>query len=271
MAEIEDLTGETIGNYKVLEKIGGGGFGNTYKAKHNLLNELVCIKHQRDSSRKNQQILIEEAKSIWDLRHFGIPSIRDVIEIPDKGLALIMSYIQGKTLEKIMEKTNSIEPENVAWITERSLNVLKYLHYHGVVHGDVKPTNIIIQADRHSVVLVDYGLSISHQNENKSKNKGYTKYFAPPEQLKGDTLIPESDFYGLGMTMIYALGGNVSSKKIPESTPVPLTNFIKQLILHDPLSRPNWRKQDLCEEIQKIRLKAFGRKHSGMKKIGGIE
>ncbi len=269
MTKLEDLTRKTIGSYKILEKIGEGGFGKTYKAEHSLLKEHVCIKQQEDNSKKHQEILIEEAKSIWNLRHYGIPSIRDVIETPDKGLAIVMSYIQGKTLEKIIDKTNSIEPENVAWITERSLNILKYLHYHGVVHGDVKPSNIIIQPDSHSVSLVDYGLSVSH--DFKKKNKGYTKYFASPEQINGDPLIPESDFYGLGMTMIYALGGNVSLKKIPQNTPQPLSDFIKKFILHDPLSRPNWRKQDLCEEIQKIRINSFGRKHSGMKKITGIE
>ena len=262
----EDLKGSVIGNYRVLELIAEGGFGKTYKGEHVTLKAPVCIKHGHYVSPQDEKILLEEAKSIWDLRHYGIPTMRDILKIDDGSLAIVMSYIPGKTLGKIVEKAGKLDVEHVSWITERTLNVLKYLHFNGVVHGDVKPQNIIIQPESHNLVLVDYGLSLIRPTK-ESKSVGYTPYFASPEQEKGNPLLPESDFYSLGMTMIYALGGDIERKKVPQSTPEPLCDFIKKLLVKDVLYRPNWEKEDLFETISELRLKMFGRKHSGMKKL----
>src|SRR3989338_1093036 len=265
----KDLSGRIAGNYRVLELIGEGGFGKTYKGEHIILKEPVCIKHAAYISQNDERILIEEARTMWDLRHYGIPAMRDLVKI-DENLALIMSYIPGPTLEKIIEKAEKLDAENVAWIAERSLNVLKYLHYNGVIHGDVKPQNIIIQPASHGVVLVDFGLA-SVKPKNSTKSRGYTPYFSSPEQIRGDTLIPESDFYSLGMTMIYALGGDIATKGIPSQTPEEFSSFIKRLIVRDPISRPNWEKEDLVETLQSIREKSFGRRHSYMKPLPSTE
>lgn len=258
--------------YQDIELIAEGGFGETYKAKHILTKEPVCIKHCSKISPQHENILTEEAKAMWDLRHFSIPAIRNLLKLEDGTLALIMSFIPGPTLEQVIKKTGHLEPEHVAWITERALNVLRYMHYHGVVHGDIKPQNIIIQPKNHTVVLVDFGLSMIKPT-GKTDNKGYTPHFASPEQIKGLTLLPESDFYSLGMTMIYALSGGleqVHKKEVPASVPEPLCKFISKLIAINVLSRPNWGKEDLCEEIQKVRKKCFGRSHSEMKPIPGV-
>jgi len=173
------------------------------------------------------------------------------------------------TLEQIVKKAGKLDPENVCWIVERSVNALKYIHYHGVVHGDVKPQNIIIQPESHNIVLVDYGLSIIRPSSG-SGAIGYTPYFASPEQERGDTLLPESDFYSLGMTMIYALGGDIATKRVPSNVPDPVCSLIKNLIKYDVSGRPNWESEDLVDTIQTVRKKAFGRTNSGMKPIPGF-
>ena len=73
------------------------------------------------------------------MRHFSIPTIRDIVRLDDGSPMLVMSYIPGLTLEKVIKKVGKLDAEHVAWIAERCLNVLMYLHYNGVVHGDVKP------------------------------------------------------------------------------------------------------------------------------------
>jgi serine/threonine protein kinase len=266
----ENLVGKVIGDYKILELIAEGGFGKTYKGEEIPWGFPVCIKHANEISAEDEKILVEEALAIWDLRHYGIPAIRRLLKLPDKSLALVMSYIPGKTLEKIIKEVDSLDPESVCWIAERSLNILKYLHYNGVVHGDVKPKNVIIQPESHNIVLVDYGLSAIRPS-GKDENKGYTPYFASPEQKKGKVLVPESDFYSLGMTMIYALGGNVETKKIPDSVPETFSDFIKRLIVYDVSERPNWEKEDLFDSLVDLRSKLFGRRHSGLKKIPGLD
>jgi len=219
--ERNEQIGKIIGQYRILSLIAEGGFGKTYLGEHLILKTPVCIKHASAVSTFDEQIMYEEAKAIWDLRHFGMPAIRDLLKLSDGSVVLIMSYIPGPTLQQLVEKHHKIDPEHVAWIADRIFNVLRYLHLHGVVHGDVKPHNIIIQPERHQVVLVDYGLSMIRPVSD-GNNKGYTPYFASPEQMNGGTLLPESDFYGLGMSLVSALGGNIENKSIPVSVPDPM-------------------------------------------------
>jgi len=260
-----NVKGKVFGNYRILDIIAEGGFGKTYKAETVLHRFPVCIKHAFNISAHDEQILVEEAKSVWDLRHYGIPAMRDIINI-NGTLALVMSYIPGITLANIVKDKKRLHAEDVCWITERVLNILLYIHRHGVCHGDVKPQNIIIQEESHMVVLVDYGLSQIRPSA-KSGNKGYTPYFAAPEQEAGGPVIPETDFYGLGMSMIFALGGDVELKKVPEKTPEEVCQFIKKLIKIDPMARPRWEKENLCQTISDVRQEAFGRRETKVKPL----
>lgn len=259
-------SGKVIGGYRIIKKIAEGGFGSTYLGEHIAVGSPVCIKHAHNISPTTEEILLEEAKNIWDLRHWGIPAMRDVLRMPDDSLALVMSYVPGKTLVEVFEANNPIEPEHVAWIMERILNVLKYLHMHGVIHGDLKPQNILVQAETHTITLVDYGLSQSRPTMI-TESKGHTPFFAAPELIEGNTPLPESDLYGLGMSMIFALGGDVEHVSVPRHVPAAMKEFIKPLVRLLPTERPEVWKVDLCEEIQKMRNAAFGRTASSMKPL----
>ena len=263
--ENNDRTGTIIGSYRVLEGIAEGGFGSTYKGEHLLTKDPVCIKHCSMVSPAHDAVLIQEMKSIWDLRHYSLPVMRDLQRLDDGSLALIMSYIPGSTLEQIVEKAGKIKPETTAWITERILNALLYLHHHGVIHGDIKPQNVIIQPSTHSVVLVDFGLAMVKPGSS-NKSIGYTPVFAAPEQIAGKTLLPASDYYSVGMLMIYALNGGkrVEKKQVVSSVPDPMVDFISKLTKDDVLSRP---QQDLFDDFVKVRYQAFGRTRSGMEDL----
>jgi serine/threonine protein kinase len=262
-----------IGNYRVIEKIAEGSIGTTYKGEHVTLGMPVCIKHCNKIAPEYEEILINETRAMWDLRHYAMPAVRDLVRVKDGSLALVMSYIPGPTLQKLIEKVGALDPEHVAWIAERILNALMYLHYHGVPHGDNNPKNIILQLKTHGVVIVDFGLAqIKPTFDDKSR--GYTPLYAPPEQIAGLTLLPESDLYSLGMTMIFALSGGIEAvkrKEVPTNTPEPLARFIRRLIVRDVSHRPKWDDEDLCDTIQAIRVEAFGRHHSGMKPLPGFE
>jgi len=269
---VGDRSGKVIGEYRILKLLAEGGFGRTYLGEHLLLKEPVCIKHCINISPVDDMILMEEAKAIWNLRHFSLPVMQNLLRLEDGSLALIMSYIPGPTLEQIVKKVKRLDAEHVAWITERILNVLMYLHYHGVVHGDLKPQNIIIQPESHTVVLVDFGLSMVKPSATDG-SKGYTPLYAPPEQVRGETLVPESDFYSLGMTMLFALTGDVNRvarREVPESVPVALCDFMRRLLVRDPLKRPNWKKENLFDTFKAVRKESFGRSRSNMKPIPGL-
>lgn len=260
--------GEVVGGYRLLEKIAEGGFGETWKARHEHLGSLACVKLALDISAEDQAFLMDEARNMWDLRHYGIPAVRDIIKMPDGKVSLIMSYVPGPTLAQLIEKhyQSGMDAEHVAWITERVLNVLKYLHFHGVVHGDIKPQNIIVEAEKHTVVLVDYGLACIKPTKT-TEAKGYTPYFCAPEQIDWKPPLPQTDLYGLGMTIIFALGGDVEHVKVPNNTPPALCKFIKSLIRLDPMKRPQVWKEDLCETIKEVRQSDFGRTASNMKPL----
>jgi len=267
--ERNKLDGKVIGNFKVLDVIAEGGIGKTYKGEHIITKAPVCIKHCSEISSGHDAIMINEAKAMWDLRHFAIPAVRDLIRMDDDSLVLVMSYIPGYTLEQVVEKKGKIDPEHVSWMCERILNALKYLHFNGVVHGDLKPQNIIIRPEDHSVVLLDFGLAIIKPKDT-SKAVGYTDHFSPPEQLLGAPLIPETDFYSLGMTLIYALGGDmkyVERKEVSNKVPDAMCDYIRRMIVRSTLERPNWSREDLCETVRDMRIKSFGRAACASKKL----
>lgn len=262
---------KVIGDYRIVKRIAEGGFGKTYMAEHILVGEPVCIKHCSEISAEHDAVLIEEAKAMWDLRHYSIPAVRNLVRLDDGSLALVMSFIEGLTLQQVVERRKRpLDPEDVAWITQRVLHALMYIHSQGVIHGDLKPQNIIIQPYSHNAVLVDFGLSMIKPRA-ADKAKGFTDYYAPPEQMAGQVLIPESDLYSVGMTMIYALTGDVKrlpGKEVPLSVPTPMCDFIRNLIHKEPLDRPRvWEKDNLLETVEIMRQAAFGRTHSQFKSL----
>lgn len=268
-AERNEQTGKVIGQYKVIEKIAEGGFGTTYKAEHVRLGTPVCIKHCSRIDRAMDRILEQEARAVWDLRHYAIPAMRDILRLDDGSSALVMSYVEGPTLEQIVQKSGQMDPEHVVWIMQRVLNALQYLHHHGVVHGDIKPQNIIVQPDKHMAVLVDYGLAMVKPKPS-DENIGYTEVYSPPEQIEGKPLLPETDLYSLGMTALFALNANerlVQKKMVSNKVPKAMRDFLMGLIVRDTLARPNWSKVDLCDQIIEVRREAFGRAQSNLKPL----
>lgn len=255
-----------LGNYEVVRLIAEGGFGRTYEGRHRLTGGAVCIKDCSSIDETLDAVLIAEAKTLEDLRHHSLPAVRELVRLENGRLALIMSYMAGPTLEEVIKKHGPLEPEHVAWIADRLLHGLRYLHHHGVVHGDVKPQNVIIQ-EEHGASFVDFGLSVVRPTA-KTTAKGYTEVYAAPELKNGEPPLPESDFYGLGMTMIFALAGShedAERKQVPKTTPDPLCAFIRRLIVRDVLSRPRWENEDLTESIAQVRIESFGRRRSNMK------
>lgn len=250
-----------IGNYELIRQIGEGGFGRTYEARHILLGEKACLKQNINITDKDAELLLQEAKLLWNVHHHSLPAMRDYFKISDGSFIMVMSFIEGKTLEDAVKKHKAIHPEDVSWISQRVLNALHYLHCTGIIHGDVKPNNIMVQPKVHNAILVDYGLS-SIRPKAFSKPIGYTAVFAAPEIIEGKPPLPESDLYSLGLTMVYTLGGDPITKQIPDHVPKPLREFVQDLMQYNPLDRPSWDKQDLVARLSDVRQESFGRKHS---------
>ncbi len=279
------VTGTLIGNHRILSKIAEGGFGTTYRGEHVITRESVCIKHCSSISVAHDEVLIQEAQALGQLRHFSLPAMRDIHRLEDGSLALVMSFIPHPTIEQIVEKVGRIDAETTMWVTERLVNALLFTHRYGVIHGDIKPQNVLVNPEGHEVFIVDFGLA-QIKPTTSTKAKGYTKFFAPPEQIESaerdvrKPLIPESDFYSLGKLMTYMLGGGLDAVKknhVPSDVPDAVCQFIRRVTAKNPLDRLNVPKSsldkpqdNLVEEVREIRMKAFKRARSGMKRIEGL-
>jgi serine/threonine protein kinase len=249
-----------IGNYKVSNVIGEGGFGKTYLAEHAILKKKVVIKQSLFKSEEAQNIILNEASLLWDVNYWALPTVKDVIINEDGDVLMIMTYIEGEELYKYIEENGPVDIETACWISQRILSALYYLHFAGIVHRDVKPANIIVDFKKHIASLVDFGLS-KLKPDGSPDESGYTPYFASPEQIEGKPPIPESDIYSLGMTMIYIIGGDIRSNRLPDDLPPLLEDFIYSLVRQDPAKRPKNCKE-LNNQLGEIREKIFSRKHT---------
>jgi serine/threonine protein kinase len=254
-----------IGNYTMLKQLGEGGFGRTYLARHKHLGEYACIKQNIGISPEDEALLLREAKILWNLHHHSLPTLRDFLALEDGSFVLVMSFVKGKDLAAIITEDypDGLDPEHACWIAQRLLNALHYMHFNGIIHGDVKPQNIIIKTEEHNALLVDFGLSAVRPGR-KTCCEGYTEAFAAPEQMDGKPPIPETDIYSLGLSMLYALGGNIKAKTYPSHVPQPLQEFFNQMILHDIKKRPP-TALSLVKPLSDLREKVFGRRSSEKK------
>jgi serine/threonine protein kinase len=251
-----------IGPYKPIKQINEGGFGTIWQVEHKTLEELACAKINRNRTQLDAELLKMEAKLLWRLSDYhSIPSTKDLIKVDENQYALIMNYIEGQALGKLVEEKGPLHPEDASWIIERLLGAVNYINYNGIVHCDIKPENVIVEAKKRDIKLIDFGLS-SYMPKHLTTPIGYTPRYAAPELMQGKPPLPETDLYGVGITMLYALGGNVETKSLPAGVPGALKDFCEQLIRYDPLQRPRWEKEDIIARLSDIREKAFGRRHA---------
>ncbi len=251
-----------IANYKITKKIGEGGFGEVYQAEHILVKEMACVKINKEESEDAVELLKREAKLLWGLSGYhSIPSVMDFAMVDKTHAALITTFIDGKTLDDLLERGNKhMHPEDACWITERLLSALHFCHHYGIIHSDVKPENVFVEPAKDDIKLIDFGLA-AYKPRHSTSPLGYTPRYAAPELANGNPPIPETDLYGAGIVMLYALGGDVEKKSFRDDTPKELVDFCNELLRYDPADRPNWGKVNLMEKLSDARFKVFGRRH----------
>ena len=247
----------TVGSFEVVRQISEGSFGRTYLGRHVQLGDAACIKQERTGLPEFTRLFRDEAKLLWRLHHVSLPAMRDYVEAPDIGQAIVMSFVEGSNLEEVVAAGGPVDDEHICWILQRTLDALSYLHHLGIVHCDVKPQNIILDIPEHNAVLVDFGLC-AVQPTARTKPKGGTRYFLPPEFLVGRPPIPASDLYSLGMTAVFLAGGNAATGMLPQDMRPELRACIEQMIRQDPFARPQDARV-LNQTITAFRRSVFGR------------
>jgi eukaryotic-like serine/threonine-protein kinase len=201
--------------YRVVRTLGRGGMGAVFEAIDTRLSARVALKQMLLSGAPLERAFEREAKLLANLRHPALPHVLDYFADP-AGHFLVMEYISGSDLATLLARRNQPFPFDQAlrW-ADALLAVLTYLHSQipPVIHRDIKPQNIKL-ADDGAVILLDFGLAkgeVALQPDLGSGTMvpGYTKQYAPPEQIRGDTTDARSDLYALAAT-IHHLLTNVS-------------------------------------------------------------
>ncbi|MHC5019485.1 MAG: protein kinase domain-containing protein, partial [Planctomycetota bacterium] len=202
-----------IGGYTVIEELGRGGMGVVFKAKHPKLPRHVAIKMiSQDAGASEEQVarFQREAESAAKLAaHPNIVGVQDIGE-DDGILYLVMDLVEGTPLDELAYE-GELTAEQVADIGEQMAKALHHAHSHGILHRDVKPSNILVTDDLEAR-LTDFGLAKAHDDARLTRItvSGQllgTPAYMPPEQAKGEELDVRADIYSLGATMYEALSG----------------------------------------------------------------
>ncbi len=197
--------------YRVEQKIGQGGMGAVYIATDERFGSKVAIKETFFSDEKFGKAFEREARLLNNLKHPALPHVSDHFA-DDNGQFLVMEFIDGEDLTEMLDKRGSafLLSDVMNW-ADQLLDALDYLHKQGIVHRDIKPQNLKLNA-RGQIILLDFGLAKGNPTDahNTTATKsvfGYSRNYASLEQIQGTGTDPRSDLYALSATLYHLLTG----------------------------------------------------------------
>jgi serine/threonine protein kinase len=189
-----ELKGQ-IGKYKILRKLGSGGFGTVYLAEDTILKCQRALKIPHRTSSQTDKLLQESVLQTRLLDHPHIVKLLTV-DIIDNILIMVMEYIEGTDLEKILDRSSSLEIQTALRYFKQILSALAFAHRKSVIHRDIRPSNILINLDN-DVKIADFGTSTLLQEKQFATTKIGSPPYMAPEQFEGKAVFA-SDIYSAG-------------------------------------------------------------------------
>lgn len=226
----DPLIGQQLANYQILRLIGRGGMASVYYGLDVRLERPVAIKivdaryYWGDTAPIKR--LIEEARLIATWRHENIAQVYYAGD-QDGLYYYVMEFVDGQDLAQIlavlMAAGERMPYQEVLRIGRSVAKALDYAHQKGVVHRDVKPSNVLVAKDGR-VVLSDFGLALDLQRGSQGQAFGTPHYIAPEQARRSSDAVPQSDLYSLGVMLFEMLTGTV-----PFDDPSPATVALQHL------------------------------------------
>lgn len=263
-----------VNRYEILEKIGDGGMALVYSAKDHLLNRTVAVKILRSQFADDEQFVERfrrEARSAASLSHANIVNIYDVGETNNIHF-IVMEFVHGKNLHDLIRENKQFSQEFIVNVGKQIAMGLAHAHFHGIIHRDIKPHNILITPEGR-VKVTDFGIAQAMSATNLTQTGmvlGSVHYFSP-EQATGSNVQAVSDLYSLGIVLYEMITGKrpfygdspiaIALKQVQESPTPPsryvsdvdgeLENLVLNLLGKDPEARPS-NADEVVRIFQKI-------------------
>jgi len=197
--------------YRIVRQLGKGGMGAVYEAIDERLDATVALKETFATDERLRRQFEQEARLLAQLSHPALPRVTDYFT-EDARAFLVMQFISGVDLAEIIAKQPGPFPRNqvVAW-ADQLLDALMFLHTRErqITHRDIKPHNLKLTATG-TIALLDFGLAKAAAADNAVGDNsiaGYTRRYAPLEQIQDQGTTPQSDIYALGATLYHLLTG----------------------------------------------------------------
>jgi serine/threonine-protein kinase len=252
------MIGQTLGHYRILEKVAAGGMGVVYRARDEQLERDVAVKLLPSGTlrdEKSRRSFRKEALALAKLNHPNIETVYDFGTQDDLDF-LVMEYVPGKTLADRLAGGTLPEKDVIA-LGIQIASALEEAHDRGIVHRDLKPANVALTARGYAKIL-DFGLArllrpaddATTQTVTDSDAAAGTLPYMPPEQLRGEAVDARADIYSLGAVLFEMCTGHRAFHDA-------LASRLIDAILHQPAVPPRALNTRLSPELERIVLKCL--------------
>ncbi len=262
---MEDLTGRQFGPYRIVEPLGEGGMAAVFKAYQASMDRYVAIKVLPSHLAKDPSFVgrfHQEARVLAKLQHPHILPVHDFGEC-EGYTYIVMPFVETGTLADLLHQA-PLPLKQIQRILSRVGEALDYAHGQGVVHRDVKPSNILVD-QMGNCLLTDFGIAKMVEGTAHYTQTGGivgTPDYMSPEQIRGETLDGRSDIYSLGI-VLYEL----ATGRAPFQAETPAAILVKHLL--DPLPPPRTFNPDLSEGVQRVILKSLAKERDDRYQTAG--
>jgi serine/threonine-protein kinase len=257
--DTRDSLPETIGRFHVIETIGEGAMSIVYKAYDPDINRTLAIKVLRGECAVDPEYryrFVQEAKAAGKLTHPNIVTIFDVGEA-DAGPYIAMEHLEGQTLDRLMVSGQHVSPRQAVIYGIQLAEALDYSHKRGIVHRDVKPSNIIVLGERDGIRITDFG--IAHMETTGTAQRTIlgtvlgTPQYMSPEQIEGQQVDGRSDLFSLGVILYQLVSGE---KPFASDT---LTSLLLKIVKEEPTPLGS-KTKEVPQSLQKVVARLLAKK-----------